>query len=345
MSAEVREMVVAVRRRRPTWGPKKVKAWLEREFGEMTWPAASTIGELLDREGLTRGRRRRVHAPPRTAPFAACTAANDVWCADLKGWFRTGDGERCEPLTLQDAASRYLLRVQGVARRDVERVWPLFDAAFRVFGLPLAVRHDNGSPFASCGIGGLSPLAVLLIKAGVRPERIDPGRPQQNGRLERLHRTLKEDTASPPAASLAAQARRFRAFERIYNEERPHEALDLAVPADVYTASPRRWSGRLRSPEYDCGIEVRRVRATGQIKWSGELVYVSQTLAGEPLGLEEIADGLWRMTYGPVLLGSIDAGGRLRRPGAARAASSLGALRPSGAAPPRLGESVTHPAG
>jgi transposase InsO family protein len=345
MSAGVREALLEVRRQQPTWGPKKVKGWLERELPEMDWPAASSIGELFARYGLSHRRRRREHAPARTAPFASCVVANDVWCADLKGWFRTGDGSLCEPFTLQDATSRYLLRVQAVARRDWRCVWPLFAAAFRAFGLPKVVRHDNGAPFATTGLGGLSPLSVRLIKAGVIVERIDPASPQQNGRLERLHRTLKEDTASPPAASLAGQARRFRQFERIYNEERPHEALGMRVPAQVYEASPRLWSGRLVSPDYAPGVDVRRVRSNGEIKWGGELVYLAQLLAGEPVGLEEVADGLWQVRYGPTLLGMLDAKGRLRRPRAARAASSPRALRTSGAEPERTEKCVTHPAG
>jgi len=186
---------------------------------------------------------------------------------------------------------------------------------------------------------------VRLIKAGVIPERIAPASPQQNGRLERLHLTLKQDTASPPAASWDAQARRFRRFCRVYNEERPHEALGMSVPAALYAASARAWSGRLIAPEYASGVAVRRVRWNGEIKWHGELVWISSVLVGEPVGIEEGEDGLWRVTFGPVLLGTMDADGRLRRPRAARAASSMGALRTSGAPPERKENSVTHHAG
>lgn len=345
LSEDVRRAIVGLRRRRPTWGPKKVKRRLELDHPQVRWPAVSTIGDLLGREGLVVRRKRRRHAPPRTAPLAGARAANDTWSVDFKGWFRTGDGRRCDPLTMQDQASRYLLRAVAVNGMDTEHIWPIFDAAFREFGLPKVVRSDNGPPFASTGVGGLSALSVRLVKAGVIPERIDPASPEQNGRLERLHLTLKQDTASPPAASLAAQARRFRAFRKVYNEERPHEALGMAVPASLYAASPRSWSGRLRSPEYASGVAVRRVRTNGEIKWHSELVYVSSALIGEPVGIEEGEDGLWQVRFGPVLLGMLDASGRLRRPRAARAASSLRALRTSGAAQERMENCVTHHAG
>jgi len=345
LSEEVREAIVGLRRHRPTWGPKKVKRRLELDHPDVVWPAASTIGDLLSREGLVVRRKRRRHAPVRMTPLAAARAANDIWSVDFKGWFRTGDGCRCDPLTIQDQASRYLIRVVAVDGMDTEHVWPVFDAAFREFGLPLVVRSDNGPPFASTGAGGLSALSVRLVKAGVTPERIDPASPQQNGRLERLHLTLAQETARPPAASPAAQGRRFRTFLEVYNEERPHEALDLAVPASLYAASPRRWSGSLRSPAYGGDVTVKRVRTNGEIKWRGELVYISAALTGEPVGIEEDEDGLWQVRYGPVLLGWIDANGRLQRPRAARAASSVRALRPSGASTERVENCVTHHVG
>jgi putative transposase len=344
-SKSVREAVMALRRAKPTWGPKKLKRRLELDHPQVVWPAASTIGDLLARSGLSVRRKRVRHAPPRTAPLAHCQQANDTWAVDFKGWFRTADGAGCDPLTIQDQASRYLIRLVAVERMDSEHVWAVLDAAFREFGLPKAMRSDNGAPFASTGAGGLSALSVRLIKAGVLPERIAPASPQQNGRLERLHLTLKQDTASPPAGSLRAQAHRFREFCRVYNEERPHEALGLAVPATLYAASTRSWSGRLRSPEYANGAVVRRVRMNGEIKWRGDLVWISSALIGEPVGIEEDEDGLWRVRFGSVLLGMIDTNGRLRRPRAARAASSLGALRTSGAAQERMENCVTHHAG
>jgi transposase InsO family protein len=315
VAAELAERCLAVRHEHPTWGPVKVRAWLERRAPETSWPAASTIGALFDREGLTVKRKLRRRASPSSVPFGGCGHANDVWCIDFKGWFRTGDGARCEPLTLSDACSRYLLRCQVLGRADTEHVWPVLEAAFREYGLPLRLRSDNGAPFASTGTGGLSRLAVKVIKAGVRPERIAPGKPQQNGRLERLHLTLLQDTASPPASSLRQQKARLRAFQHVYNTERPHASLNNDTPAEHYAASPRCWDGVLREPDYAAGHEVRRVRPNGAIRRGGIEIYITQALAGEPVGLAERADGRWLVRYGPIELGVIDhRGTRLRKP-------------------------------
>jgi transposase InsO family protein len=314
MTARIADLCLAVRRAHPTWGPVKVKAWLERHRPGIEWPAASTIGALFDREGLTVKRVVRRRSPPSSVPFGQCTAANDTWCMDFKGWFVTGDGKRCEPMTLSDAHSRYLLRCQALARNDGNHVWPVLDAAFREFGLPLRLRSDNGSPFASTGAGGLSQLSVKVIKAGVLPERIKPGKPQQNGRLERFHLTLQQDTASPPAPTLRAQLERFRSYQRVYNEERPHQALGNEVPAARYTASLRRYDGILREPDYS-DHEVRRVHHGGEIRWQGGMIYISSALAGEPVGLLEDDDGIWSVSYGPIDLGVIAHGdNRLRKP-------------------------------
>lgn len=313
--AEVAEHCLAVRRAHPTWGPVKVRAWLERDDPEIAWPAASTIGALFDREGLTVQRKLRRRAALATAPFGECEGANDEWCGDFKGWFVTGDGTRCEPLTLTDAHSRYLLRCQVLARNDSEHVWPVLDAAFREYGLPLRLRTDNGSPFASTGAGGLSRLSVNVIKVGVLPVRIAPGKPQQNGRHERMHLTLLQDAASPAAHSLREQLDKLRDFRRIYNEERPHAALDNDTPAEHYALSPRRWDGVLRTPEYPADHATRRVRQNGAIRWQDVEIYLNQALVGEAVGLCEREDGSWLVCYGPIELGIIDhRGDRLRRP-------------------------------
>jgi putative transposase len=315
MTQQIAAWCLAVRRAHPTWGPVKVRSWLEAHRPRTRWPASSTIGELFDREGLTVKRRLRRRSAPSSAPFAPCTAANDTWCIDFKGWFVTGDGHRCEPLTLSDAHSRYLLRCQTLDRGDADHVWPVLDAAFREFGLPLRLRSDNGPPFASCGAGGLSQLSVKVIKAGVVPERIAPGKPQQNGRLERLHLTLLQDTAKPPAQTLRQQLERLRRFRRIYNEERPHQALGNDTPAKHYAVSPRRYDGVLRAPDYGADQAVRRVRHNGEIRWQGNTIYISAALTGEPVGLAETADGGWSVGYGPIMLGVIAHGDdRLRKP-------------------------------
>jgi putative transposase len=317
VAAERLEACLAVRRMYPSWGPVKVRAFLRRREPEQPWPAASTIGALFDREGLTVKRRLRRRAPP-GGPLFAADGANDVWSIDFKGWFRTGDGTRVDPLTLSDACSRFLLRCQAVARPDTEHVWPILDAAFREYGLPLRLRSDNGPPFATVAAGGLSRMAVNAIKAGVTPERIRPGKPQENGRHERLHLTLLRDAADPPAATLRAQQARFRIFRRRYNEERPHAALDNATPAERYTPSNRRWDGVLRSPEPADDATVRRVPRNGDIKWRGRTIYLSEALIGEPVALTEEEDGRWTVSYGRVLLGFIGhRGDSLTRPGRA----------------------------
>jgi transposase InsO family protein len=315
VAERIAERCMAVRRAHPSWGPVKVQAWLAAHWPRTRWPAASTIGTLFDREGLTVKRRLRRRSPPSSAPFAQCAGPNDTWCIDFKGWFVTGDGKRCEPLTLSDAHSRYLLRCQALPRTDADHAWPVLYAAFREFGLPLRLRSDNGPPFASCGAGGLSQLAVKVIKAGVVPERIAPGKPQQNGRLERLHLTLLQDTANPPASSLRGQLKRLRRFQRLYNEERPHQALGNDTPAKHYAASPRRFDGVLREPSYGADQAVRRVRHNGEIRWQGNTIYVSAALIGEPVGLIEDDDGDCTVCYGPILLGLIAHGDdRLRKP-------------------------------
>jgi putative transposase len=299
------QAVLELRERWRHWGPKKLRVKFGEHHPELPMPAASTIGDWLRREGLAGRARRRRHCPPYTRPFAAVAAANDVWCTDFKGWFRTADGRRCDPFTLSDAHSRYLLRCQVVARPDEANVRPLFEAAFQEHGLPLAIRSDNGPPFASPGVGGLSRLAVWWIKLGIRPERIVAGKPQQNGRHERVHRTLNQETAVPPAASLPAQQQRFDDFREVYNNERPHEALGQKTPALLYQPSPRPYPDRLDDPSYAGDAAIRRVRSNGQIKWAGELIFVGEALIGEPVGVVETEGGDWLVRYGDVALGYI----------------------------------------
>ena len=335
VAPDLLEACLVVRRAHPTWGPVKVRPRVERREPDRGWPAASTIGALFDREGLTVRRRTRRRAPP-GGPLFAADAANDVWTLDFKGWFRTVDGTRVDPLTLCDACSRCLLRCQAVARPDTDHVWPILDAAFREYGLPLRLRSDNGPPFATTGAGGLSRRAVQMIKAGVRPERISPGKPQENGRHERMHLTLLQDAASPPAATLRRQQQRFQEFRTVYNEERPHAALDDATPAERYAPSPRRWDGVLRAPEPVADEAMRRVRRKGEIKWRGGVVYLTEALIGEPVALAEAEDGGRAVRYGPVLLGFIDhRGDRLKRPRPRADASVDDAERRPRAAPPQ----------
>jgi putative transposase len=250
LAAEVVEKILAMRRRYPYFGPRKLLVKLGDRYAGQRWPAASTIGDLLRREGLSEPRRRRRSAAPITKPFAPVTVPNDTWCADFKGWFRTADGERCDPLTISDAYSRFLITCRIVAP-TTEGVQPRFTRAFREFGLPRAMRTDNGPPFASNGAGGPSRLSVEWVKLGIKLERIEPGAPQQNGRHERIHRTLKEQTARSPAATAQEQQRRFDRFRVHYNHERPHEALGQATPASCYTASARPYPDHIKEPWYN----------------------------------------------------------------------------------------------
>jgi hypothetical protein len=222
---------------------------------------------------------------------------------------------RCDPLTISDAHSRMLLRCQGMHHgTDGQQVRPVFEATFREYGLPRRLRTDNGTPFASVGAGGLSPLSIWWIKLGIIPERIDPGRPSQNGRHERFHRTLNEETVDPASATIRAQQRRFDEFRYEYNYERPHEALGQEPPISCYAPSPRPYPRRLQEPSYPSADQVRQVRHNGEIRWSSSTIYVSNALIGEHVGVYEVADG-WMVRYGPIDLGLLDpAQSRLRQP-------------------------------
>jgi transposase InsO family protein len=282
---EIEAAVLQLRQAHMCWGPRKLKRVLEREEPDRVWPAASTIGTMLARAGLVCRRSKRRRTPPYTQPFARADAPNRVWCADFKGWFRTQDGERIDPLTISDAHSRYLLRCQAASKTDTARVQAIFEAAFREYGLPQAIRTDNGAPFASRAIAGLSRLAVWWMKLGIVPERIAAGHPEQNGRHERMHRTLKQETASPTEPNRRAQQRAFDRFRREYNEVRPHEALAMQTPAARYAASPRPFPARVAEPEYDSSMLIRRVRLRGEFTWKHQDVFLTETLIGENIGL------------------------------------------------------------
>ncbi len=282
---EIEQMILELRQAHMRWGPRKLKRILEREEPGRRWPAASTIGTLLKREGLVVTRKKRWRTAPYTAPLAHAEEANRVWCADFKGWFRSGDGERIEPLTISDAHSRYLLRCQAVEKTDTARVQGIFEAAFREYGMPEAIRTDNGAPFASRALAGLSRLAVWWIKLGIVPERIAAGHPEQNGRHERMHRTLKQEAAQPPAANRRQQQQALDRFRQQYNEVRPHEALQMRTPASVYQPSARSFPARVPEPEYPDSMLVRSVRLKGHFRWKKHDVFLSEVLWGESVGL------------------------------------------------------------
>ena len=305
MAEEVRDAVLALRRAHPRWGPKKLRAVLEERAPDRVWPAASTLGDLLRRAGLSQPRRRPRYVVPLTQPLAAAQAPNDVWTADFKGWFRTADGTRCDPLTIVDACSRFVFCCRIVAPHEAG-VRPWFERTFRRYGLPRAVRTDNGPPFATMGAGQLSALAVWWLKLGIQVDRIAPGHPEQNGRHERFHLTLQEETTTPPATTPPHQQGRFDRLRREFNTVRPHEALGQQPPARVYTASPRPYPARLEEPWYDATHQVRRVRDNGEIKWHGELVFISAALRHEPVGLAETERGDWLVRFMHLELGRLD---------------------------------------
>lgn len=305
MSEAARSAILALRRAHPRWGPKKLRAVLAARQPTVVWPATSTMGDLLRREGLSQPRRRTRYPVPRTQPLAAAQAPNDVWAVDFKGWFRTGDGHRCDPLTVTDAFSRAVLccRIVPPAERGVR---PWLERTFRTYGLPRALRTDNGPPFATTGAARLSHLAVWWLKLGIALDRIDPGHPEQNGRHERFHGTLQRDATDPPAPSARQQQRRFDRVCLEYNTERPHEAIGQRPPWDLYVASPRPYPAQLLEPWYDATHQVRRVKQTGQIRWQGDMIFVSEAVRGEPVGLAETERGDWLVRFMHVELGRID---------------------------------------
>ena len=315
------EAILEKKRRHPFWGAKKIVPRLRGKYPDEPWPAISTGSAILERRGLVKSRgrsRKRGHAGRPDTPM---TEPNAVWTIDFKGQFKTRDGKYCYPLTVADGNSRFLLGCQGFLSPCLRDTKKTMTTTFRNYGLPSIIRSDNGTPFASSAIGRISKLSVWWIKLGIYPELIEPAHPEQNGRHERMHRTLKAETARPPAGNLSAQQRRFNIFRTEYNEERPHEALGQVTPASVYTPSARPFLEHLPPVEYPGHFEVRRVSRNGGIRWNSNWVNVSHALATEFIGFEEVDDDLWNVYFGPVWLGRFhekelkieDALGRKRR--------------------------------
>jgi putative transposase len=300
------EALLALRRRHPRWGPKKLLVLGAKQQPHWRWPSRTTASDLLKRAGLVRPARRSPAHGRLPGSLAPITGPNATWTADFKGQFPTGDGRYCYPLTLRDAWSRFLLRCDGLLAPTLADTQRRFARAFVSYGLPDRIRSDNGVPFAGIGLAGLSRLAIWWIRLGIVPERIAPGRPDQNGSHEQFHAVLKADTARPPAATLRAQQQRFDRFRREYNEERPHEALGDQPPASRYTASPRAFPSRLPALEYPGHMEVRRVSDSGCIGWRNAQPFLSETLAGQWVGLEEVDDGLWTLYFATIALARFD---------------------------------------
>lgn len=305
-SQEMEDLLLGARKRHKTWGPRKIRAWLERRQPELELPAASTIGSVLKRNGMVEERRLRRKHEAEGGPLRGVEQPNDAWNADYKGQFRVRNGEECYPLTITDAKSRFLICCIAYNGIRWEEAWEGFEKGFRKYGLPRKIHTDNGSPFASNGLAGLSRLAVRFLKLGIELDRSRPGHPEDNGRHERFHWTLKRETALPPAWTLRGQQRKFNTFQDVYNNERPHEALGNKTPAEIYRCSPRPYPRKLLSPEYPGHFEVRPVHHGGIVKWKGRCVYVTDSLETEPVGFQEVDDGVFRVYYGSMQLGIVD---------------------------------------
>jgi len=310
IAEDLEQRLIEARRRHPSWGPKKLRAWLEQRDPETHWPATSTIGEALKRAGLVTERRRSRRLAAEPSPLREPTRANELWTIDYKGQFRTGDGVLCYPLTVVDAHSRYLLSCAAHSGTSYPEARSSLERLFLERGLPQRIRSDNGSPFASIGAGRLSRLNVWWWKLGIAVERIEPGKPQQNGRHERMHRTLKAETARPPAKNRQGQQRRFDRFCDEYNQERPHEALGQRPPATMYAAAERSYPTQIPEPEYAGHWELRRVRKDGHVKFQGRMYFLSEALAGETTGWVEVDEDIWQIWFGPVEVALYDAAAR-----------------------------------
>jgi transposase InsO family protein len=300
------QRIIARREQFPSWGARKVLSLLELQWPKVDWPHPTTVNDILKRHGLIRARKRRPRIPPRTRPFSQCKEPNDVWCLDFKGHFRTGDGDVVYPLTVMDAASRFLLACVPLRAPEGAPVRDAFEQLFRTYGLPKALRCDNGEPFiAARSPAGLSRLSAWWVKLGIRVERIDPGKPQQNGRHERMHLTLKIDTALPPKPTFRAQSLAFSRFCKIYNQVRPHEALAMKTPASLYCPSKTPFPQRTPQLQYPFA-DLARVDTGGSIKWGNYKYFVSSSLAGELLGIYVLDSRYAELRFATLLLGVLD---------------------------------------
>ena len=303
---EVEQALLEARRRHPSWGAKKLLMIVHKAHPRWELPHRSTVCDILSRNGMVpkKRTRRRIGHPGK--PTSSILAPNDLWCADFKGQFKTGDGLYCYPLTVTDGFSRYLLGCQALNSTSVEGAKPVFARLFKEYGLPKRIRTDNGVPFATTTLARLSKLSAWWLRLGVMPEFIEPGKPQQNGQHERMHLTLKNETTRPPAGSLAAQQRKFNVFVDEFNNERPHEALDQQTPASCYQPSTREMPNTLPPLVYPDRFEVRYVSANGGIRWNKDWVNVSSVCIGEYVGLEEIDNGIWNVYFGALKLGRLN---------------------------------------
>ena len=301
------ELLVAAREAHPHWGARKLLTVLARQHPRIAhWPAPSTVADLLARRGLVQKRRRRRASTHPGVVRPTTAAPNDLWTADFKGQFRTGDGTYCYPLTIADQHTRFLLACRGVLSTQTVTARPVFERTFRDYGLPIAIRTDNGVPFATQAIHGLSYLNVWWMRLGIVHQRIRPGCPQENGAHERMHRTLKRQAIKPVRASCTAQQRNFDAFRHEYNDERPHERLNQQTPASQYVGSPRPYPERLPTLEYPAHFVVKKITTGGTFRFQHKLLYLANAMVDQHIGLEETDDGIWAIHFNTVLLATFD---------------------------------------
>jgi putative transposase len=305
LPAAIEAVIVRLKREYPGWGAPKIREKLRQQFTGPQLPAKSTVHAVLDRYHLVKHRRRRRQTARGTA-LSRPTEPNALWCADYKGEFLLGNRRYCYPLTVTDFASRYLLTCEALLTTQERFAFTVFERAFKEFGLPQAIRTDNGVPFASAhALYGLSRLAVWWLRLGIQIERIQPGQPQQNGRHERMHLTLKREATKPAAPNVLQQQARFDAFVQQYNHERPHEALAMNVPAHVYQRSPRVYRGlqELAYPFHDHTIPVTRC---GRICFKRRKINLSQVFAGQNVGVTQVGERIWLVTFMQYDLGYFD---------------------------------------
>jgi putative transposase len=299
---DIVEQVIAFKRANKQWGPKKLGPKLKEKYPLVNWPSTTTIGKILSNNGLTEDKKTRKRLAANPSGLTESEKSNDVWCMDFKGWSITKDGYKFDPFTLSDHHSRYLLRSLKLNKNDADHVWALLDIVFREYGLPYYLRSDNGPPFATCSPGRLSALSIKLVKAGVMPEWIEPGKPQQNGRHERMHLTMEQEGFSTKTLVLEEQKMKLKEFQHYYNFERPHEALGQKTPGSIYKPSNRTWTGRFEPIEYSDEYKRGKVRSCGRISWKGTGIYIGRVFEGEYLGIKEGENGL-EVYFGPIYLG------------------------------------------
>jgi len=304
MPEYIEHSILELKDKYPKWGAKKIYNWLLQERPTEPWPAKSTIDELFKRHGLVRPAKRKKRVAPYTEPFVLCTEPNDSWSIDYKGQFKLLNGQMCYPLTVTDNFSRYILAIDGSTKIATKSVKSVLEALFFEFGLPKSIKSDNGSPFAGNGLGGLSRLSVWLIKNGVIPERIKPGRPQENGRHERMHLVLKEETTKPPQDNMHKQQALFNQFINMFNEERPHEGIDFKRPSHLYEPSERTYYGKPKKVEYDESfMHKRAIRTNGTMKWNSKELFISETLVGETIGMKPHSEDEWLIFFSSMPIG------------------------------------------